>query len=233
MEQNEEIVLEMKEAKHVDNRLDEISDRNEVVARGVIVSRYDYKSAILIRLMVRGGRRLDKFNYPQFIFAKDAKEAVGDLSRGDHVTITGTMKSSMDKKTGEYKDVILASTIGRTQTKLTELTLERNLGRIRDIPTADFFVAGTVVKSETSGKGVIRLVLKCRLENGQIVYSNFVHFADNLSKVIEFVQVGKRICATGEIQTNKPEPGEANPKHAQTNVITDISSIEDILSIKK
>lgn len=229
----DEIILEMTNGVPADNRLDGISDKNYVVASGVIVNRYDAKNATLLTIMVRGGRKLDKRNYPQFVLTREVKDAAAELNTGDHVKITGVISSQRNPQTGEFKNVIRATSLERTKTKLAELTTERNLGKVRDVPTADFYVAGTIVKFEAFGKGVVRLVIKSKLENGHTVYGNYHYFAQELAGVIDELKVGNRICAIGEVQTDKKETEGEKPKYFQTNVITDISSIENVLSIKK
>lgn len=230
----EDIVMEMRSGIPTDNRLDGISDANHVVASGVIVNRYDAKNAVLLTLMVRGGRKLDKRNYPQFVLTgKEVIEAADGLGTGDHVKITGVITTSKNLKTNEFNNVTRVMSIERTKSKLAELTSERNLGRVRDIPTADFFVAGTLAKVEVFGKGVVHLVIKSRLENGKTTYGSYHYFAQDLSQIINDLKIGNRICAMGEIQTDKKEREGEKPVYIQTNVITDISSIENVLSIKK
>lgn len=231
--QEEKIVMVMNDKNPVDNRLDGVSDNNYVIASGVIVNRFDAKNAVLLTLMTRGGRKLDKRNYPQFVLTGELREAAEGLRVKDHVQIKGVISSRKNPKTGEYLPVINATSIERTKSRLAELTNEQELGRVRGLPTADFYVVGTITKFEAYGKGVVHLVIKSILPDGKITYGSYYYFNNDLSGIINDLKVGNRICAMGEIQTEKKEIEGEKPRYIQTNVILDISSVENILTLKR
>lgn len=228
----EDVVVAMKE-KPVDNRVDGISDKNEVIASGVIVNRRDFDKVTYLTLMVRGGKKLDKKNYPCFtLLAKDKEKAEG-LTTGDHVKIKAQIRTRKNPKENGFQESWVVTDIERTKSRLAELTLENELGRVRDIPVAEFLVIGTVVKSEIYGKGVVHLVVKSQTDEQHTTYGNFYAFPKDLSQVINDIQVGKRVCMIGEIQTEKKEKENEKTQYLQSNVVNEISSVENILSIKR
>lgn len=232
-DENDTIVIKMGNEEPKDNRLDSISDKNEVIASGAIVHKFDTPKSSLITLVVRGGNRLDIYNYPQFLLTGEAKEAAKDFKTGDHVQIKGYCMTFLNKKgdTAEYEDVIMGYAIERTKSRLAKLTLEQGLGSHRDIPTAEFFIAGTVVSFEIRNNS-LHIVIKAVEEGKRPTYSNYYMYLNDFEKVMSILKKGKRICAVGEIQTKKIEREGEKPLYIQRNVISDISSIENVLTIK-
>lgn len=227
-----QFTLRTGEVKDRDNRIDGISDKNEVIASGVIVNRFDTPKVTLITLMVRGGRKFDKRNYPQFTLnTEEVKEAAKDFKTGDHVTIHGYIATSLDKKNNEFKDIIRATSIERTKSKLKELTLE-SIGKIRDIPTADFFVAGTVTKLEIFKNSTVHMLIRTTVD-GKSAVGSFLYFPYSLEEHISDIQVGKRVCVVGEIQTSVKKEENGKSIFSQTNVVTDVNTLENILKIQR
>lgn len=217
-----------------DNRLDGISDKNEVKASGVIVHKFETPSRTMLTLKVMGGRKLDVSNFPEFVCYRDVKEAAKDYKPGDHVQIAGHLATFYNKKTEEYTDGVVAESIERTPTRLSRLTLEAGLGRQRDFPMAEFYFAGSIQRFEVTDN-CLSLNMKTQEEGKKAVYFNCRMYYRDLESIAKYLKKGKkyRICAVGEIQTKKIEEEGKKPRYLQYNVISDISSIEEILSIKR
>lgn len=231
-EENEkkDVEVDMDATGHSDNRLDGISDHNEVVASGVIVHKFDAGSRTMLTLMVRGGRKLDIQNFPQFICYE--KELAENFNTGDHVQIHGHNVNLYSKKTESFSEGIVADKVERTPSRLAKLTLEQGLGSHRDFPTAEFYVAGTIRSTELRNN-ILRLVIRTKMEGEKAIHSTYYMYPRNIESVIPFLKQGRRICAVGEVQTKKIEREGEKTLYQQHNVISDIQLIDDILSLKK
>lgn len=202
-----------------------IADRNQVILNGTLAHKSEFHGTTYLSICTRTGKNKETLSFVNVQVNPALAELCTELRQGEHLLVTGVLRSYKTLKDNAFKTIVEAVEIKKAVSELEEQFGVN--GRVFDESYNRFYVGGEITRSMTTKRGSYRLTIKTVDESGKTRHLNCSLFARNPKKVAPQLVVGNRICAVGEIRTYMNEAKEEGGKktYSQDYILLDILEI--------